>query len=151
MPTSPAVTIARTIAILMYSFGLGCRTVRAPRPGPIIRSCTRDSSTSTPLLTGRDEVDHGEDHDPDDVDEVPVEAHELDRHALTLRDLARERHRDEGQEHQDTDRHVRTVEAGEHVEGRSEQVRRELQPLSIEGRELVDLPTDERHAEHRCS
>src|SRR5436309_8781015 len=91
MPTSIAVTTARTTAMRTYSFGLGWRTVR-PRAG-VGEAGSRTSARSTRcLLSRRDQVHDREDHDPHDVDEVPVQADELHGHRVAGRDPPGERH-----------------------------------------------------------
>src|SRR4051794_16496591 len=44
------------------------------------------SSQSITLLLRRDQIDEREDHDPDDIDEVPVEADKLDGEVIALLD-----------------------------------------------------------------
>ena len=46
--------------------------------------------------------------------------------------------------HQDTDGYVRTVESGEDIEARTEQVRLERESFTNEGGELVHLASEER-------
>ena len=50
---------------------------------------------SSLFMSGGDQVDEGEDEDPDDVDEVPVQADHLDRLGLLADQLALGKHRDE--------------------------------------------------------
>src|SRR5262245_43836005 len=78
------------------------------------------------LMTGSslllDQIDQGEDRDPHDVDEVPVEPGDLHVEAVSGRQLAHERHHVQAREPDHAHRHVRAVEAGEHEERRAEQV-----------------------------
>src|SRR5215470_10056820 len=97
----------------------------------------------------RDQVDDGEDGDPDDVHEVPVEAGDLDLRIVTRVELAPHGEAHQDQEPDDTAGDVRAVEAGEHEERRAEQARRQPQPLvQRESRELVDLVEHEVQAQH---
>src|SRR5512133_41765 len=78
-------------------------------------SATLRSAIFAPLL---DQVDEREDEDPDEVDEVPVEPRQLDRHVVLAREGPAPRpdahHREDG--HADDD--VDPVQAGdEEVEG----------------------------------
>ena len=97
----------------------------------------------------RDQVDEGEDDDPHDVDEVPVQTDQLDDLGLVAGDLAPRSDDHQRQQHDDADGDVDAVEAGERVEARAEQVRGEAEALVVEGGELVDLAADERRAEQR--
>src|SRR5215218_10591019 len=111
MATSAAVIAARMIAIRMYSFGPGCRPAcaRARTSGTGSSTCVSAmlALAPRPRVPGRDQVNDGEDHDPDDVHEVPVEPHELDGHRAVLRDPTRERQREQREQHQHADRDVR--------------------------------------------
>ena len=49
------------------------------------------------LMSGRNQVDEGEDDDPDRVDEVPVQADHLDGLVLLADESALGEHGDEGQ------------------------------------------------------
>src|SRR5579862_5403265 len=80
-------------------------------PGATV-ACMSDMA----LSSSWDEVDDREDDDPHDVDEVPVEAGDLDHLGPGLRDLAADRHAHQRQQHQDAERHVHAVEAGEDEE-----------------------------------
>src|SRR5581483_8982857 len=95
---------------------------------------------------GGDEVDDREDHDPHDVDEVPVEAGDLDHLGLLLRQLAPQRQVPQRQQHHDAERDVHAVEPGEHEEARAEEVGLDGEALADERRELVHLAGDERGA-----
>src|SRR4029077_21141736 len=142
-----AVMRARIKAIRMY-----WRSVAPWWPSPYSLASRSSATTggswcSMVIASRRDQVDEGEDHDPDDVDEVPVEADELDHLGLVPRHLVLADHADQRQQHDDADGDVDAVEAGQRVEARREQAGREPEPLSIEGRELVRLAADERRPE----
>ena len=83
--------------------------------------------------SGRDQVDEGEDDDPHDVDEVPVETDQLDDLGLVAGDAAARDDADQGHQHDDADGDVHTVEAGEGVEARAEQAGGEAEALAVEG------------------
>ena len=94
------------------------------------------------------EVDRREDDDPDDVDEVPVEARDFDvEGAHVAAELTREAveiHHDEP-EYADGD--VRTVRTGQDVERRPEDAILDGQAFVVEVGELVDLAAQEDQAE----
>src|SRR3954469_25460042 len=113
------VTAPRINATLMYVASVGCMPCSPPsgcgrRSG--VSSVVMAWLTSEPPLRGRDQVDDGEDHDPHHVDEVPVEAGDLDHLGLALVQLAARRHASQREQHQDPDGDVHTVEAGEDEE-----------------------------------
>src|SRR5258706_8685879 len=101
----------------------------------------------TGVSSGRQQVDEGEDHDPHDVDEVPVQADDLDGLRAVGADVALHRPDVERQQHDDADRYVSAVKAGEGVEARAEQVRGVAEAPAVEGRELIDLDADKGGAE----
>ena len=84
------------IAIRTDSLALGCRAPRAlPRRrglplrlDPFLKGPRGEPPGG---LRRRDQVDDREDHDPDDVDEVPVEPDHLDREGGVLRERCRGR------------------------------------------------------------
>src|SRR5438105_1559015 len=124
------------MATLTYSRGPGWRASSGSSATAAGRVCSGVSGTSTltgprshPSLTGRDEVDHGEDDDPDDVDEVPVQPHQLDRFALPDRKPSVQGHPVEREQHQDAARDVRPVEAGQGEEARGDDVRLDRHPF----------------------
>src|SRR5262249_23128092 len=98
-----------------------------------------------------EQVDEREDHDPDDVDEVPVEPAQLDGEALAPRQPARERRRRQGEQPDHTDGDVSPVEADQRVERLAEEVRLKGEALAIEVRELVALAAEEDQAERSGS
>src|SRR5690606_19537637 len=119
--------------------------------------CRRSSSTATAWGAGAlrscrregDQVHDGEDDDPDDVDEVPVQADHLHVETALLAETspamgdAPER---EQQEHADGD--MDAVEAGEDVEGRRRRVAGQLHPVvHDELCELEDLAAEEHRTE----
>src|SRR5947208_3114061 len=90
------------------------------------------------------DVDRGEEADPDDVDEVPVDARGLDREVAVRRELTAERSVQADPDEHDAPGHVRAVEAGEGEEHAGEHaVPRE----EAEARVLVRLAADEGDAE----
>src|SRR5438445_11598441 len=62
------------------------------------------------------DVDRGEEADPDDIDEVPVDARGLDREVAVRRELSAERAVEADPDEHDAARDVRAVEAGEREE-----------------------------------
>src|SRR5688572_1104111 len=137
----------RTTAMPMYSLADGC----ACCPGawacsPVACSswCAAWSVMRPPLLQ---QVDEGEDRDPDDVDEVPVEAADLDVEVVAGPDAPGEGQEEQGPQPDHAHGHVGPVEPREHVERAAEQVGRQQEPLVGEVAELVDLEPDEHHAE----
>ena len=95
----------------------------------------------------RHEVDDGEDEDPDHVDEMPVEADDLDGLGILLLERAPVRRDDQRHQHHDADADVDAVEAGQREERRRERAGRIAQALPEEGRELVDLAADEQRSQ----
>src|SRR5688572_6479554 len=79
--------------------------------------------------SGGDQVDEGEDQDPHDVDEVPVEADDLDQFGLVGGCAAAGDHADDREQDHDPDRDVNAVEPGERVEARREQAGGEAETL----------------------
>src|SRR5512133_287657 len=73
-------------------------------------SATLRSAIFAPLL---DQVDEGEDEDPDEVDEVPVEPRELDRHVVLGRVGARAGLEPDDEQHRHADDDVDPMEAGD--------------------------------------
>src|SRR5688572_18678155 len=120
----------------------------APSPGGAGGS-PETSVSAIRMLLARvgDEVDDREDEDPHDVDEVPVEAGDLDLQVLLGRELAPQRDADQRQQPEDPDGHVHTVESGEEEEAAGRHAAREVQPFVGEDGELVDLTADEQRAE----
>src|SRR6185312_3002534 len=71
-------------------------------PGRSAGSSVATAKVSSLMFTpSRDEVDDGEDHDPHDVDEVPVETGDLDDLGLLLGDAALLRQPHQRQQHDD--------------------------------------------------
>src|SRR5215208_6456302 len=97
----------------------------------------------------RDQVDEGEDDDPDDVDEVPVQPGYLDIKGLLRWNPAAQGEEEDRQEPGNPDRHVRAVEAGQDEEGGAKDIAFERQTLVGEGGELEELAPDEDCAEER--
>src|SRR4051812_14813261 len=173
MPTSIAVITQRMIAIITYWNGDGCgrsspgsiasssdlitlnpaRSSIARSSGVPGRSAGSSGAatevSSVMCAASRDEVDDREDHDPDDIDEVPVQTGDLDLLGVLDPDAVLHRHPPQREEPDDPDGHVRAVEAGEHEEARAEHARLQCQALAVELGELVDLACDEDRAEER--
>src|SRR4029079_10173557 len=74
-------------------------------------SCSVASSAISCLAMAMDEVQEREQENPDDVDEVPVEAEELDRDVPLLRERPLDRHPENDCEDADADDHVQGVHA----------------------------------------
>src|SRR5918911_5175625 len=119
-----AVITARTTAMPTYLAGPGWPWAACPMspwpgascPGAAASSAAAVVSSTVmpsllPSLPGRHEVDDREDHDPDDVDEVPVQAGHLHPEALLGRDQPPHRHPRQGEQPQDAHGHVDAVEA----------------------------------------
>src|SRR5947209_5713757 len=89
-----------------------------------------------------DQVDRGEQADPDDIDEVPVVGHDDGGGGLLVGEpLGRVRSAQYQQERDQAARHVQPVEAGGQVEHRAVRVRTERDPvLPDEVGVLEDLP-----------
>src|SRR4051812_7803736 len=76
--------------------------------------CTSESCAMASVLL--DEVHEREDHDPDDVDEVPVQRREVDGERVAGLEPATVVDRQQGAEPEDAGGDVRTVEAREREE-----------------------------------
>src|SRR5438034_10987057 len=74
------------------------------------------SSQSITLLLRRDQVHEREDHDPHNIDEVPVQPDELDRQIVAFLDTTLKRPHVQRRQHEHTDGDVRAVEARQHEE-----------------------------------
>src|SRR5215212_5515238 len=94
-----------------------------------------------------DEVDEGEDRDPDDVDKVPVERRDVYQERVPGAEPALDVDREQGDQPQDAGRHVCAVKAGEREERRAEQVGANRESLVHERRELVRLVAQESDTE----
>src|SRR5690349_8907451 len=95
-----------------------------------------------------DEVDEGEDRDPDHVDEVPVERRDVDVDRVTWPEPALVVDRQQRAKPDHTGSDVGAVEPGEREERRPEQVGSNRQPFVHERRELVGLKAEERRSEN---
>ena len=62
-------------------------------------------------VSAANDVDHGEDDDPDGVDEVPVDGDDLKALGVMCVDLAHEAEDQRQAEHEEADDHVRCVQA----------------------------------------
>ena len=164
--TSTPVRITSTTAISTYWRGPGWRVLARPRPGADRRPATSvaaavgagrprcSSSVTRSVPVGhahvspqcvRDQVDRGEDEDPHDVDEVPVEPGDLDRLAtcsVGSRPCIERPHSDSNQMMPIvTCAPCRPVSTKNVVPN---MLRAEVQALAVELGELVDLAADER-------
>src|SRR5581483_91672 len=126
----------------MYSFapgwcstvwGTACALIRPPR--------------SACAGSHRNQIDDGEDDDPDDVNEVPVKPGDLDVETSRLRDLPLGCEDEERQQPGNPQRDVRAMKAGQHDERRAAGTGGGVEPFGAEAGELVDLPADEDQAE----
>src|SRR5437773_2478242 len=106
------------------------RGARAPRPGPGARPTA--TAGWRYRSSARDQVDDGEDHDPHHVDEVPVEAYELDGLRVLGPELPPQRQPEQREQHHDGDGHVGAVEAGENEEAAAEEVGVQSEALAHE-------------------
>ena len=93
------------------------------------------------------QVDDTEDDDPYDVNEVPVQACDLDLEGIALVDLAIEGREEQRPEPEDPDGHVGAVEACHDQEGTTKKVRARREAFVGEFGELVHLETDENTAQ----
>src|SRR3989338_9182072 len=114
-----------------------------------IEACAPGAGFGSFMGGSRDQVDQGEDRDPHDVHEVPVEPGDLHLDRVGDAEPAAEVEDPEGEQPDHADRHVGAVEAGEDEEGGPEQVPLERQSLAGEVRELVPLEAEEDEAEER--
>src|SRR6266436_9162151 len=112
-PTSIPVSAVRTRATFIYVATLAC----SPCPG-----------SDVVIGASGDQVDQREDRDPHDIDEVPVEARDLDLDRVGGGEPTAEREDREREQPDDAQRDVPAVEPGEDEEGRPEQVLLEGQP-----------------------
>src|SRR6516225_397616 len=71
-----------------------------------------------------DQVEQGEEEDPHDVDEVPVQARDLDRRVVAGADAPRPRHPEEPRHDAEPDDHVKGMEPGQREIEREEYLRR---------------------------
>src|SRR6267143_5688478 len=133
-PTSRIVTPVSTSATLRYVPTVAC----APSCGWSVMRCA-----------SRDQVDEREDRDPHDVHEVPVEPGHFHLDGVGPAEPAAKVEHPERQKPDHTDRHVPTVEAREHEEGRAEEILLQRQALPDEVRELVSLEAEEDQTEER--
>src|SRR5262247_2620591 len=101
-----------------------------------------------PMVRSRsEEVEGREEEDPDDVDEVPVEADVLDRRVPARGEAARHRRRD--RERDDPAEDVEAVEPRQEEVGPVEEVRARVVPVVELVGVLEALHDEEREAEER--
>src|SRR5688572_31129235 len=95
-----------------------------------------------------DPVDEDEETEPDDVDEVPVPGHGLEREVLARREVALQATQPDHGQHDRADHHVQAVEAGQHEERGAVDARSELQTELVIGVAVLhDLNAEEDEAE----
>src|SRR5690606_38198059 len=98
---------------------------RASRPGsPPRRPRVPGAGTeggSYRRAAPREHVHDAEDHDPDAVDEVPVDGHALLRRAVVGAERTREVESEHAAEHDQADEHVESVETREREEAAAEE------------------------------
>src|SRR4051794_27661440 len=163
--TSTAVSTTRTTAMSTYWRGPGCECSSAgtrccspagARVPPCSSAATGSSServtrSVVSLMPAssvrRDQIDRGEDEDPHDVDEVPVEPGDLHGLRLLARQPSLHRAAPDEQQPDDSHRDVRAMQPRQHEERRAEHVRAQMQALAVELGELVHLAADERRPE----
>src|SRR5690242_7652421 len=120
------------MATLMYVRTLAC-------PPPSARDAAAGGESAMSRLLG-DQVDDGEDRDPDDVHEVPVAAGDPPLGLGPAVGAAPPGERDQDQEPDHAPADVCAVEAGKHEEARAEEAGRQLEPVvERERSELVHL------------
>src|SRR6266850_1845848 len=70
---------------------------------------------SSAMMTSRavNEIEEGEEEDPDDVDEVPVQPHHLDRSVVLRAEMPAPGAPDEPEQQPGADHHVQRVQAGQ--------------------------------------
>src|SRR5262245_14498547 len=135
--TSTAVMIASATATLIYVRMLACPPPWSA-PGVAAAAC----GSMSRLL--RYQVDDGEDGDPHDVHEVPVQPGDFHLGVVAPVELAPHRQADDEQQPDDAAGDVGSVESRQHEERGAEQAGREREPIVHgEGVELVDLVEDE--------
>src|SRR5579883_576704 len=137
--------IARTIAIRTYSrargwlCSLGCSWVVS----------TTFVCIALPHRSVRQQVHHGEDHNPHHVNEVPVETDQLYRQTVPLSHFPAQRVQKQRQKHDHADRHVRSVESSQDEERGTEKVLAQGEAVIDEFGELVDLTAKKDRPEQR--
>src|SRR5438034_1834068 len=79
---------------------------------------------SSAMVTSRavNEIEEWEEEDPDDVDEVPVEAHHLDRAVIRRTEMPARGAADDPQQQPDADHHVQGVQSRQPPVERHEQL-----------------------------
>src|SRR5690606_35636505 len=96
------------------------------------------------LLAVWNEVDQGEDDDPDDIHKVPVQTRDLQRHGVLGLQSATEANEEQAEQPQNAQPHVESVESGKGEERATEDVGLKGQALVVELGELEELATKER-------
>src|SRR6267143_6249943 len=118
----------RMSATFQYVDQVGC-ACSAPRAACSTlegESCAGSCAMVGALL---DEVNEREDHDPDDVDEVPVQRGEVDVDGVLRSEPTPVVDREQREKPQHAGGHVRPVKPGQSEEGAAEQIRADGQSL----------------------
>src|SRR3954469_16999769 len=97
-------------------------------------------SIVSPLL---EEVDESKDHDPDDVDEVPVQGGDVDEQRVFRGQPAPVIDRQQSHQPQHAGGDVRAVKAGQGEEGRAEEIAADGEAFVHERSELERLEAEE--------
>src|SRR5579859_6754553 len=108
-----------------------------------LRGCRSGCMAASPLQ----QVEDAEEHDPDDVDEMPVQRRSLDHVVMLRRELASLAAIEDDAEHEDPAEDVGAVEAGEGEVRRPERAGVEGQPVVEKEGVVVRLKEEEDDAE----
>ena len=98
-----------------------------------------------------DQVYESENHDPHDVDEVPVQRGEIDDERIARSKSATVVDREERQQPEHAGRHVGAVKSGEREERRAEEIGSDRETFVHERGELERLESEEGQAGDGCS
>src|SRR5262245_6180190 len=79
-----------------------------------------------------DNVDHGEDDDPDAIDKMPIQRKHADASRLFRAETACQPEHENGEEHDQTCGDVKSVQTNQGVVSRSKEVRGDLQPVFVD-------------------
>src|SRR5580704_4000682 len=88
-----------------------------------------------------DDVNDGEDNDPDSIDKVPVQRQDLNAFGVFFAYVAGDGENEHQQQGAQTDNHVRSMQADQRVERSAEEIGADGQPILVD--QLVPL--------HACS
>src|SRR6267143_2385646 len=135
----------------MWTRSDGRALPRAAHARPLLRNREdwwrwRECPSFLPLL---DEVDESEDHDPDDVDEVPVQRRDVHQQGITRAEPAAVVDRQKRDEPQHARGDVCTVKTREREKGGAKKICSDREPFVDERRELEGLKSEEGRAGNR--